>query len=88
MGSNKINMQKKIENRKSLLVSFYKRKMGILRKLMQLNQLCDKQIVAAIYDPVSNQMIQYQSHEDFSLWHADDLIKESEKETDLLKLKH
>ena len=88
MGQNKINMQKKIQDRKSLLVSFYKRKMGILRKLMQLSQLCDKQIVAAIYDPVSNQMIQYQSHEEFTLKHADELIKDSEKETELLAKKH
>ena len=50
MGHGKVTLEERIENRKSRANAFYKRKFGVLRKLVQISKLCDKEILLLIYD--------------------------------------
>ena len=67
MGLNKISLDQKIDGRKSRQNSFYKRKFGILRKLIQMSKLCEKDILLYIYDEDMRYLYEYQSNEKFDL---------------------
>lgn len=57
MGKNKINLEKKITKKDSRSVTYYKRKMGIIRKCIQMSKLCDKKILLLVYDEKMHRMV-------------------------------
>ena len=48
-------------------MSFFKRKIGILRKVVQLSKLCDKNVLLYIYDDEHQRMYEYKNTEEFNL---------------------
>ena len=50
MGKKKIDTTKKIEKNYTRLITYYKRKRGLLRKAIELSNLCDQEMFLAIYD--------------------------------------
>lgn len=67
MGLNKVNLDKKIIKKRARQNSFYKRKIGILRKIIQLSKLCDKNVLLYIYDEELAHLYEYKNNEDFDL---------------------
>ena len=64
MGHGKISLDERISHKKSRANAFYKRKFGVLRKLVQMSRMCDKDILLFIYDKESKNLIEYQSNPD------------------------
>ena len=50
MGRKSIDKQKLIEDRLQRSVAFCKRKKGLLKKAIELSQLCEQKILIVIYD--------------------------------------
>ena len=67
MGHGKISLDERIQHKKSRANAFYKRKFGVLRKLVQISKMCDKEILLLIYDKESKNLIEYQSNPKFDL---------------------
>ena len=67
MGHGKISLDERIQHKKSRANAFYKRKFGVLRKLVQISKMCDKEILLLIYDKEAKNLIEYQSNPDFDL---------------------
>ena len=61
MGRQKINPTKKIDNDYDRRVCFLKRKRGLLKKAIELSQLCDQKLFIAIYDEATNSMVTLKS---------------------------
>ena len=66
MGKDKTDITR-IADDKMRYVTFEKRKRGFLKKAIELSLMCDKQMLIFIYDNVSNKLVHYQSHSDFTL---------------------
>ena len=67
MGHGKISLDERIEHKKSRANAFYKRKFGVLRKLVQISKMCDKEILLLIYDKESKNLIEYESNPKFDV---------------------
>ena len=50
MGHGKVNLEERIQHKKARANAFYKRKYGVLRKLVQISKMCDKSILLLVYD--------------------------------------
>ena len=61
MGHGKIALDERINHKKSRANAFYKRKFGVMRKLVQMSKMCDKEILLLIYDRESKNLTEYQS---------------------------
>lgn len=67
MGKAKFTSMTKIQNSRACNVTYEKRKRGLLKKAIELSQLCDQQIFMIIYDENKNRLVQYQSHDEMKL---------------------
>ena len=67
MGLKKINLEKKIKGKYKRQNSFYKRKFGILRKLIQMSNLCKTEILVYIYEKDLRQLYEYKNNDKFNL---------------------
>ena len=67
MPYNKVNLDKKITSKKARQNAFYKRKMGIMRKVIQLSKLCEKKVVLYIYDDELAHLFEYKNDDAFDL---------------------
>jgi len=59
----KIKPLKRIENSLIRNVTFCKRKKGIIKKAMELSQLCDQEVALFIYDKTLKRFISFTSTE-------------------------
>ena len=66
MGKKKIDTTKRIQKNTDRLITYYKRKKGLLKKAIELSNLCDQQMYLAIYDSKNRRLVTFQSHDDFS----------------------
>ena len=66
MGLNKINVEEKINNKYRRQNSFYKRKFGILRKLIQMSKLCETDMLVYIYEKDLRQLYEYKTNDKFN----------------------
>mmetsp|Transcript_8447 Transcript_8447/g.12891 ORF Transcript_8447/g.12891 Transcript_8447/m.12891 type:complete len:82 (-) Transcript_8447:586-831(-) len=67
MGKNKIDRTQLIESSTNRKVTFCKRKKDLLRKAIELSQMCGRQISLIIHDPETDKVISYSSCEEFTL---------------------
>ena len=74
MGRKKIQIEY-IQDEKVRFVTFKKRRLGLLRKAMQLSELTSAKIELKVYQPEDQSLVQYFSHGDRGF---KDLNKESE----------
>lgn len=75
MGRNKIKMTK-IQDEKYRLVTYYKRKRGLLKKAMQLSVICDVEILLCIKDHKGNCMV-YSTNNNYSNFINDNILPSS-----------
>ena len=66
MGKRKICIIEQIEDRVSRNVTYCKRKKGLIKKAMELSILCGQHISLAIFDPLKNKLIKYQSTKEYT----------------------
>ena len=57
----------KIDNEKQRAVTFCKRKRGLIKKAIELSQLCGLRIFLSILDNDKQKIVEYQSHADFDV---------------------
>ena len=67
MGLKAVNLDKKVKNRRARQNCFYKRKIGILRKVIQISKLCEKNVLLYIYDDELSHLYEYKNNEEFDL---------------------
>ena len=60
----------------SSTVTFRKRKRGLIKKAMELNMLCQKQVYIAIYDKENNRLVEYTCDTDFNASTIDRLAQD------------
>jgi hypothetical protein len=67
MGRKKIEMDR-IEDERTRRVTFKKRRIGLLKKAIQLSKLTDAKIMLKVYNEEDDSLIEYFSHseEDFA----------------------
>ena len=65
MGRKVIDTSKKIADTAKRNVTFSKRKKGLIKKNIELSNMCDRKIFTAIYDERTKKMVIYHSHENF-----------------------
>jgi len=63
MGRKKIEIQK-IDDNRTRRVTFKKRRIGLLKKAIQLSKLTDAVVQLRVYHPEDNSLIEYVSHND------------------------
>ena len=56
----------KIPDMTSRMVTFCKRKRGIIKKAIELSQLCDVHIHMAIFDVNKQRLVEFGSHDEFT----------------------
>ena len=75
MGRFKIDLNKKIEGKKARQDVFYKRKFGVLRKIIQMQKLCECNILLFVYDDEKKHLYEYRSDPSFDITQAQSLIE-------------
>jgi hypothetical protein len=76
MGKNKIKIEK-IENEKIRMVTYYKRRKGLIKKAMEIAVLCDMKVFLCIVNQ-KNKISAYSSETDmkkFKEMHLDNILK-------------
>ena len=67
MGKKKINYDQVIKNERLRRITFRKRRIGLLRKAIQLSQLSGCMIEMRIYNPEDMSLLHYTSKENLDL---------------------
>ena len=67
MGKKKLDHFNIIANKDQRLVSYSKRKRGIIKKGIELSIMCDQDIFMVIFDKAKQKLVEYRSNADFSI---------------------
>lgn len=63
------------------MVTFCKRKKGVIKKAMELSKLCGFDVMMSIFDKEKNRLIMYQSKKDFGPYRVVELLSINETKT-------
>ena len=74
MGLKAVNLDQKVNKRRARQNCFYKRKIGIMRKVIQLSKLCEKNVLLYIYDDELMHLYEYKNNKDFNLSTIQDML--------------
>ena len=66
MGKKKLESFDKIEDKNALAVTYCKRKRGLIKKGIELSQLCDQFVYIVIFDKEKQRLVEYCSTSDFN----------------------
>ena len=67
MGRKRLETSSRIENDYQRSITFCKRKRGVIKKLIELSNLCEQMIYLAVYDHEKRRLVTYSSEEAFGL---------------------
>ena len=73
MTKKKFGEMRLIENHTERNVTYCRRKIGIIKKAIELSVICGQEIAVFIYDKEISKMVQYHSSKKFNLKHIDNL---------------
>jgi hypothetical protein len=80
MGKKKIDNEKYIPDRNLRNITYHKRKRGLLKKIIEICQLCDLNIYMFLFDRDKNKIVQFKSHDSFDSFHVSQFLNEIKKE--------
>ena len=53
----RIEVDERIRDKRSRTKAYYKRKLGVMRKLVQLSKMCDKEVLLLMYDKETKNLV-------------------------------
>lgn len=69
----------KIENKSKKTIAYSKRKRGVLKKLIELSEMCSQDIFMVIWDKEKRKLVHYQSNIDFNINKVNEIVLNNSK---------
>ncbi len=67
MPKRKIDRTIPLQDKKRKRIVFCRQKKDLLKKCVELSKMCEQKVLLVVFDPVTEKMTYFQSHEEFNM---------------------